>query len=130
MRDGAGAVRGVVLVFHDRTEHRNAERAIQRSEARFRRLTESGIVGIVISDLQGSIREANDAFLSIVGYSREDLLAGLVSGNALNTPEHERGRGDGARGASSARYGTQCEKELVRKDGLAPLRPKMRVLFM
>jgi PAS domain S-box-containing protein len=89
----------------------------QRSEARFRRLTESGIVGIVISDLHGGIREANDAFLSMVGYSRDDLLSGLVSGNALNTPERERT--DAAARAELRAHGKArpWEKELVRKDG-------------
>jgi PAS domain S-box-containing protein len=90
IKDQSGTTRGVVLVFQDQSEKRRADRALQRSEARFRRLTESGILGIVVSDLEGNIREANDAFLSIVGYSAEDLAAGTVSGRTLNTPERDR----------------------------------------
>jgi two-component system cell cycle sensor histidine kinase/response regulator CckA len=117
MRDAAGAVRGVVLVFHDQTERRNAERAIQRSEARFRRLSESGIVGIVVSDLEGSIREANDAFLAILGYSRDDLLSGLVSGKALDLPERERTNAAARTELRAQGAARPSEKELVRKDG-------------
>jgi PAS domain S-box-containing protein len=48
---------------------------LQEREARIRRLVDSNIVGIVIWDVQGRIIEANQAFLDIVGYAREDLVS-------------------------------------------------------
>lgn len=53
--------------------------ALHSSETRFRHLAESGIVGITISDAKGQVLEANDTFLKMGGYSREDLLAGKVT---------------------------------------------------
>ncbi|MGF1934882.1 MAG: PAS domain S-box protein [Nostoc sp. ChiQUE02] len=50
---------------------------LQVSEARFRRLVDSNIIGVIVANLDGAIAEANDAFLRMVGYSQEDLLAGL-----------------------------------------------------
>jgi GAF domain-containing protein len=44
-------------------------------EARIRRLVDSNIVGVVIWDVDGRIIEANQAFLDIVGYAREDLVS-------------------------------------------------------
>jgi len=46
-------------------------------EARIRRLVDANIVGIFMWDLDGPIRDANDAFLRIVGYDRADLAAGI-----------------------------------------------------
>src|SRR6202047_1390063 len=48
---------------------------LREREARSRRLVDSNIVGIVIWDFQGRIIEANQAFLDIVGYAREDLAS-------------------------------------------------------
>ncbi|MCC5667454.1 DUF4118 domain-containing protein [Nostoc sp. CHAB 5784] len=50
---------------------------LQVSEAKFRRLVESNIIGVIVANMDGAIAEANDAFLTMVGYSQEDLLAGL-----------------------------------------------------
>ncbi len=43
---------------------------LQASEARFRRLSESGVIGIVYFDINGRISDGNDTFLSMIGYSR------------------------------------------------------------
>jgi GAF domain-containing protein len=47
---------------------------LQESEASTRRLVDSNIIGVVIWDVQGRIIDANQAFLDIVGYGREDLV--------------------------------------------------------
>src|SRR5712672_1622937 len=48
---------------------------LREREARIRRLVDSNIVGMVIWDIRGGITDANQAFLDIVGYSREDLAS-------------------------------------------------------
>jgi two-component system cell cycle sensor histidine kinase/response regulator CckA len=63
------------------------QRALQRSEARFRRLSEAGILGILVTDSNGGIREANDAFLKMLGYTREELDAGALRWDVLTPPE-------------------------------------------
>src|SRR6185436_635606 len=52
---------------------------LEEREAKIRRLVEANIIGIVVWNLDGHIMEANDAFLRMVKYSREDLLSGRVS---------------------------------------------------
>ncbi len=52
-----------------------AAEALRASEARFRRLVESGLIGIVVASADGAIHDANDAFLQMLGYTREDLVA-------------------------------------------------------
>jgi PAS domain S-box-containing protein len=56
-------------------------------EAKVRRLVDSNIIGVCIFDLDGCIMEANDAFLGIVGYSRDDTISGRLRWTALTTPE-------------------------------------------
>ncbi|HTU58435.1 MAG TPA: ATP-binding protein, partial [Polyangiales bacterium] len=53
-------------------------RALRASEMRLRRLAESGIIAITVSDAEGRILEANDAFLNMVGCTRDGLLSGAV----------------------------------------------------
>jgi PAS domain S-box-containing protein len=90
---------------------------VQEREAKVRRLVESNIIGIYIWDYQGRIIDANEAFLDMVGYSREDLIAGRLHYPGLTPPEwndvSERAR------AAVKATGTAkgFEKEYLRKDG-------------
>jgi PAS domain S-box-containing protein len=84
VRDESGGppfYRGVLV---DITEHKQAEEALRSSEARFQRLVESSIIGIMICDIHGKVMEANDALLNMLGYSREDLL---FRWDAITPPE-------------------------------------------
>src|SRR6202007_1312237 len=47
-------------------------------DIKIRRLFDANIIGIIIWEVEGRILEANDAFLRIVGYDREDLTAGRL----------------------------------------------------
>ncbi|MEQ1953958.1 PAS domain-containing protein [Mesorhizobium yinganensis] len=51
--------------------------AVEEREAKIRRLVDSDIIGIVIWDLDGRLIDANDAFLRMVQYDRDDLKAGI-----------------------------------------------------
>ena len=56
-------------------------------EAKIRRLVDANIIGIFIWESEGQIFEANDAFLRMVGYDREDLVAGRLRWTDLTPPE-------------------------------------------
>jgi len=68
-------------------ENSRLYRELQEREAEIRRLVDSNIVGIFIWHPDGRIVEANDAFLQIVGYDREDLLSGRLRWTDLTPPE-------------------------------------------
>ncbi|MBX7078032.1 MAG: response regulator [Nannocystaceae bacterium] len=55
-----------------------AELALRRSEARFARLYESGIIAIASADTEGVILEANDAYLALIGARRDEIRAGTL----------------------------------------------------
>ncbi|SFK03575.1 ATP-binding protein [Bradyrhizobium sp. cf659] len=86
-------------------------------DIKIRRLFDANIIGIIIWEVEGRILEANDAFLRIVGYDREDLTAGRLHRTDLTPPEW-RAR-DVQTVAELKRVGTAqpFEKEYVRKDG-------------
>lgn len=69
-------------------EQASLHRQLQKSEARFRRLVESNIIGVVIGDFQRKITYANDAFLEMVGYRREQLERGKLYWCDLTPPEY------------------------------------------
>lgn len=54
---------------------------------RFRRIAESGIVGVFSWTLSGGIEDANDAFLDMLGYSRDDLVRGRIDWRRMTPPE-------------------------------------------
>ena len=77
---------------------------------------ESTIAGIVSGEFD-RVPEANDAFLDLVGYTREDLQAGRLKWPDLTPPEYlpleELAHEEGLRFGAC----TPFEKELIRKDG-------------
>jgi GAF domain-containing protein len=60
---------------------------VAEREAKIRRLVDANIIGIFISSRKGEIIEANDAFLKMMGYDREDIAAGNMRLADLTPPE-------------------------------------------
>jgi PAS domain S-box-containing protein len=86
-------------------------------EAKIRRLVEANVVGIVMWNFEGAITGANEAFLRIVQYDREDLSSGRVRWTDL-TPAEWRGYDVGVIADLKATGTFQpYEKEYFRKDG-------------
>ena len=90
---------------------------LQDREKKIRRLVDANIIGIIIWNLDGRMLEANDAFLRMVGYDREDLVSGLLHRTDL-TPAEWRDR-DARTVTELKTLGTvqPFEKEYFRKDG-------------
>ncbi|HEY9862014.1 MAG TPA: CHASE domain-containing protein, partial [Candidatus Obscuribacterales bacterium] len=117
VKDKQGRLREVVLMHEDITEQKQIEIALKISESRFRRLFEADIIGLFFAARDGTILEANHAFLQMVGYTREDLLAGKLRWDALTPIEYhyldEQAIQEDLAGGICSPY----EKEFIRKDG-------------
>jgi PAS domain S-box-containing protein len=98
-------------------ENAHLYRDLEQREAKIRRLVDANIIGIYLWEIEGRIIEANDTFLRMVGYDREDLVSGRVRWTDLTPPE---GRDRSARAVEQVKVTGSAqpyEKEYVRKDG-------------
>src|SRR5271165_72918 len=86
-------------------------------EAKVRRLVESNVVGMVMFTLEGAITGANEAFLRMVQYDREDLASGRVRWTDITPAEwHDRDE-RAVNELKATRTFQPFEKEYFRKDG-------------
>jgi PAS domain S-box-containing protein len=90
---------------------------LQEREAKIRRLVDANIIGIFIWDLEGLILEANDIFLRMVGYDREDLLSGRMRWTDLTPPEWRDRAANIVEEIKTTGIARPYEKEYFRKDG-------------
>ena len=107
--DGAPANRG-------EAELRESEQA-RDSELCLRRLFEVNPMGVVCGNPQGAIVEANQAFLGLVGRSREELKAGALHWEALTPPEHLSSDLRALTEVRERGVSSVYEKEFLRRDG-------------
>jgi PAS domain S-box-containing protein len=117
LRDDDGILRGFARVVRDFSERHEQDEKLRRSRARIRPIpSEATIAGIVRGEFD-RVPEANDVFLRLVGYSREDLLAGRLRWPELTPSEYSEL--DDLAHEEGLRFGacTPYEKELLRQDG-------------
>src|SRR6516165_9473622 len=98
-------------------ENTQLYRDLAERESRIRRLVDANILGICIWNLEGAIVEANEAFLHMLQYSREDVVSGRLRWTDL-TPAEWREQDE--RAVAELRSGgtfQPLEKEYFRKDG-------------
>ena len=99
-------------------ENARLYRDLAEREARIRRLVDANIIGIFFWDLQGRILEANDAFLSMMGYDREELVTSDVRWTDMTPPEwRERDEQQWVPQLKVDGSLQPFEKEFFRKDG-------------
>ena len=98
-------------------ENSRLYRDVADREGKIRRLVDANIIGIFIADREGRILEANDAFLRVVGYDREDLVSGRVRWTELSPPEWRERDVLIQAELSSTGVVQPFEKEYFRKDG-------------
>jgi two-component system cell cycle sensor histidine kinase/response regulator CckA len=110
------AVEREILEGKERGARRQAEQALGLSEARFARLSESGIIGIVVADVTGTVYEANDAYLDMMGYTRAQLV-GVVPWTDVSPPESRETDARATAQLQATGVAPMWEKELFRKDG-------------
>jgi PAS domain S-box-containing protein len=115
-RDEAGRPQRAYAMFTDLTGQRRVEAALRKSTALLGRLREANALGVIVSS-ERRIHDANDAFLDLIGYSRDELEEGRLSYQLITPPEYASG--DAAAVAQLRRTGVvpSLEKEYVHRDG-------------
>jgi PAS domain S-box-containing protein len=95
-----------------------AMNALREAEGRFARLSEAGILGVVVSDLKkGRVVEVNDALLNLIGYSKEEILSGRIDWRKLTPLEWHEVDARAVEQLATTGIAGLREKEYIRKDG-------------
>jgi PAS domain S-box-containing protein len=94
-----------------------ANRDLAEREANIRRLVEANIIGIFVWDVDGRIVEANESFLRLVQYNREDLVLGRVRWTDLTPEEWQDDTARRVAEVMSTGAAQPREKDYFRRDG-------------
>ncbi len=98
-------------------ENSRLYRDLEQREAKIRGLVDANIIGVCVGQRDGRMIEANDAYLRIIGYDRDDLVSGRIRWADL-TPSEWRERSEQARSDLATTGVVQpFEREYIRKDG-------------
>lgn len=112
-----GLISALLGIARDVTATRAAQAALRVSEGRYRRLVNSGEIGVMISATDGHIVEANDCLLRMLGYTRDEFQSSGLRWDCMTPPEWiETDQGAVEAAARSAVY-PAYDKEYYRKDG-------------
>jgi len=113
-RDAQGRPLRAYSMFTDITEERRAQSALRESNRLLGRFREANALGVMVAD-EERVQEANDAFLDIIGYTRDDLDAGRITWASITPPDFA----DDEATAEMRRTGVAApyDKEYVHRDG-------------
>lgn len=111
---------GTTTDIHD---YKMALEELRLSEAKFRKFVDANMIGVVFFELDGRVNEANDAFLDIIGITREEFNRDGLDLFEYIAPEHQKDSYIGLSKLSKIPTTLYCEKEYIRKDGVK--RPTM-----
>ncbi|NJO66476.1 MAG: PAS domain S-box protein [Leptolyngbyaceae cyanobacterium RM1_405_57] len=101
----------------DIDDRKQIEIALRQSELRFRRLAESNLIGVIITDFEGGISYANNAYLRLVKYSQEELARGELNWIDITPPEYFDRARQGGKEILETGICTPYEKEYCLRDG-------------
>jgi two-component system cell cycle sensor histidine kinase/response regulator CckA len=81
IRDGSGTIIGALKIARDISERKCVEEELRKAEERFGKAFRSNPLAVSIStQAEGRYLDVNDAFLKILGYTREDVIGRTASG--------------------------------------------------
>jgi PAS domain S-box-containing protein len=112
-----GTYSHTIGTVQDVTDRKEIEENLRRSERRFRRVIDSNMVGVVFWGPDGTVHDANDAYLGIIDCTREELTAGKVNWKRITPPEYASADEAASRRLHQQGVTGAYEKEYIRKDG-------------
>ncbi len=115
--DAENKIVGSQGMFWDVTARILAEQAQQQSDARFRRLVKSNIIGIMSGTFDGRVLDANEAYLNMIGYSLEDVVKGRLRWDEITPSEYRILDREMEETLQKQSYCPPIEKEYVHKTG-------------
>jgi PAS domain S-box-containing protein len=115
--DDLNFLRAVANALGEAIDRKRAEDELRQSEARYRRVVDSNMLGILYWELSGEITGSNDAYLNMVGYTHEDLAAGRLRWTEMTPPKYRKLDKKAVDELAASGVCETYEKEYIRKDG-------------
>jgi PAS domain S-box-containing protein len=115
-RDEDGRPQRAYAMIRDLTEQRRAEAAVRDGSELMGRLRDANVLGVVVVGEQ-RVLEANDAYLEIIGYTREDLTAGRIAWRKITPPEWAGAEQEAVAQLRRTGVCRPFEKEYLHRDG-------------
>jgi PAS domain S-box-containing protein len=98
-------------------ENTRLYRDLEQREAKIRGLVDANIIGICFAARDGRMIEANDAYLRMIGYDRDDLVSGRIRWTDMTPPEWRDRSAQALLELAETGVVQPFEKEYFRKDG-------------
>ena len=90
IRDDKGKIIGVIQVFHNITDQKKAQEALQRNELKYRELVQNANSIILRMDSQGNVTFFNEFAQQFFGYTEDEILGKNVVGSLVPKIDSER----------------------------------------
>jgi PAS domain S-box-containing protein len=116
IRDETGNVVGGLAIVRDISDRKQAQKAWEESEQRFRTVFEQGAIGISLVNVEGRVIDSNPALQQMLGYTAEELRGMLYSD--FTHPSDVKVSSQLYQGLMAGRHDShRLEKRYLRKDG-------------
>lgn len=115
--DENGQIVKMAGMITDITENKRMHEALRESEARFRQIAESNLIGIAFWNIYGKIYDANDIFLLMLGYSLTEMREGQLNWQQLTLPQDQLAHAEAVQKAIAGQSIVPYETQFIHKDG-------------
>ena len=116
-RDADGRPQRAYAMFRDLTDERRVAAALREGAELMGRLRDANVLGVGLVGEDDGLREANDAYLDIIGYTRDDLAAGRIDRRTLSLPQYRAVEDDAMAQLRRSGACRPFEKEYLHRDG-------------
>lgn len=115
--DASGTLVSIVGTVQDITARKEIVDSLRTAHARLRRFLDSNIIGVLIGLPDGTIIEANDYYLNLIGYTREEFAHGKIDWRYLTPPEWIAADENAIKELRERGICSPYEKEYLLRDG-------------
>lgn len=116
LHDEHGTAHRLVGSLVDVTRLIETERLLLESESRFKKIFDSKVVGITLSNADGEVLETNDAFLEMLGYT-ERTKSGMINLNKITAEKHHSSDEWAKAQLASKGVSPHYEKQFIKRNG-------------
>lgn len=100
-------------------QQEEAQKKLRAYEDKLKSFVDANVIGIMFADVYGSVYQANEAFLRMIGYTQDDILAGQLNWRDITDSQFFYLDEQGIAEAKASNNGacTPYEKEYIHNDG-------------